>query len=105
PVVFSDIIGLTLSSDFIASGGQLDKGVFFKADTAGAYTCVTYAQYLDNGGDIAVSDAEKLAAIVEAVSESDEVALLVAAHQWCDTPIVRIESSGAPSTALNLGIY
>ena len=105
PVVFSDIIGFTLSVDYVATAGALDKGVFFKPGTAGAYTCVTWAQYWDNGGSEAVSAAQKLAAIDAAVSAGDTVALLVAGYQWCDTPIVRIESSAAPGTALNLGIY
>ena len=107
PLVFSDIIDHSLSgdNDFEALLGQLDKGVFFKSTTAGAFTCVTWAQYWDNGGSTATSAAERAAAIDAAITATDVVSLKLAAYQWCDTPVVFIDATGAAANALNIGLY
>ena len=95
PIVFSEITYFDLSADYVVSGGLYDKGVFFKCDTAGLFTCVTFAQYLDNGGKPELSQAEKLAVVDAAVAAGDEANLYLAAYQWVDTPIVRISKTDA----------
>jgi len=105
PLIYGDIIDYTLSSDFVATAGQLDKGIFFKGDAEGTYTVLTWAQYQKYGGDISNSAAERLAAIVAAVSDSAEIELFLLKGQWSDTPVVRIDSTNAASTALNFGLY
>ena len=105
PIIFGDIINHDLSSDFTATAGQLDKGVFFKGDAEGAYTCVTFAQYMDNGGDVATDASERAAAIAAAIAASDTVDLYLAGYQWSDTAVVFIDATGAPSTNINIGLY
>ena len=106
PLVFNDILYYDITSvDWTATGGYLDTGIFFKGDTAGYYTCVTYAQYLLNGGDIAADASAKAAAIAKAISDGDTAKIYLAAYQWTDVNIVFIDATSAASTNLNLGIF
>jgi len=106
PLVFNDILFHDLTTvDFTATGSQLEKGVFFKGDTAGYYTCVTFAQYLDNGGDVAESAAQKAAAIAAAISAGDTVKIYLQAYEWSGTTVVFIDATGAASDNVNLGIF
>jgi hypothetical protein len=103
PLSFYDITGVTLSSDYVnlAKG----KGFFFKGDTAGAYTAITLTQYFLAGGSSNDDDTARDAIITAIESAGDTVDMLVAAYQWSDTPIVKLESTSAPSTAINIGHY
>ena len=114
PVIFYDIVGFTLvdpGTDYYMPNSAHLHGVFFKADTAGTFTCVTLHQYMENGGDVyraqsgGPSTAEKEAVVAAAVSAGDTVSLYLAAGQWTDCPIAFVDATSAASTALNIGLY
>ena len=109
PLVFGDAIGVTLSSDYTMPKEHHLKGIYFKGDAAGAYTVVTLDQYMLNGGDAlrasTPTDAEVAAVIADAVSAGDTVDLLLAAYQISEVPVAFIESTGAPTTTLNVFTY
>ena len=92
PLVFSDIqfYDLSVSHDYEVQGAQLDKGIFFKGDTAGCYTVVTLASYVANDYVLLAADTTKV---------------YLAAYQWIDHPVVAIAELNAASTNLNFGFY
>ena len=92
PLVFSaiDDYDLIVSHDYEVYGAQLDRGVFFKGDTAGYYTVVTLANYVAN--DYALFGATT-------------IRMLLGAFQWSDHPVVAIAELNAASNNINIGIY
>jgi len=91
PIVFRDILYHDLSAaNYTVTGNQLDKGVFFKADTAGVYTVTTLRQYIANG---------------YATAAATNLQMYLAAYQWSDTPVVEIFSAQRAGDNLNIGLY
>lgn len=109
PLVFGDCVGVTLSSDYTMPKELHLKGVYFKGDAAGSFTVVTLDQYMKNGGDVlrdsTPTDVEVAAVITAAVAAGDTVDMLLAAYQISECPVAFIESTGAPTTTLNVLIY
>lgn len=109
PLVFGDCLGVTLSSDYTMPRHLHLKGVYFKGNAAGTYTVVTLDQYMKNGGDAyrasTPTDVQVAAVIAAAVAAGDSVGMLLAAYQISECPVAFIESTGAPTTALNVLIY
>ena len=104
PVSFYDITYKDLTSvDYVAS--DTGKGVYFKGDTAGKYRCITLTQYNKAGGTSTDTDAVRDALILVIVAAANYVDLYLAAHQWADSPVVFIETTGAAGTNLNIGHY
>ena len=109
PLVFGDAVAVDLSSDYTMDKSYHLKGFYFKGDTEGAWTVVTLASYMRNGGNAfrntRPSDVEVAAVITTAVAAGDTVDLLLAAYQISELPIAFIESTDAPSTTVNAYYY
>lgn len=114
PTVFLDIVDFTLSdpgTDYEIGVTRLEKGVFFKPVTAGAYRCVTHYQYMDNGGNAytgpngPATTVQRDAVIAAAVAAGDYVDMQLAAYQWSDCTVVFIDASSSVGTVLNIGHF
>jgi hypothetical protein len=109
--VFSDILYHNLANaDYVVDTARLQKGVFFKADTAGAYRVITLAQYRAAGGDqwdagTPPTSIQRNAILQAIVTAGNDVNLYLAAYQFSDVSVVWIDKGGGVGSNINIGLY
>jgi hypothetical protein len=118
PLQFQDIKRISLSqNDYAASSDglpRLDRGFNIKGDSGGEYQVITLAQFrralfnksygVTLGNPPRVSESERNDLLQAISADEGKVTIQLAANQWCDTPLVFVEKTGAIDTTIDIGI-
>ena len=120
PLQFQDIKRISLANnDYAASSTglpRLVRGFNLKGDQGGEYSVITLAQFerakanksygVSFADPLKISDTERndLFQAIAADADEGKITIQLAANQWCDTPLVFVDKTGAVDQTIDIGI-